>query len=296
MATSLNEISDGLAAAVETAGKSTVTVTARRGRAASGIVWDKGIVLTSSHVIENEDEIGVDDDDKEYRASLVGRDAASDLAVLKVEGLDAPAAARSTSARVGELVLAVGRASELRASLGVISAVRSRQRGWRGGGLDGLLLTGARLYQGFSGGPLVNAAGEVVGVNSWYYGAEDTKALPVAIADRVAQSLVAHGKVKQPYLGIGTQPVYLPDDLRGKVGQDTGLMVISVETGSPAATAGVLQGDTLVGIDEAGVTGMRELFSALRGIEVGSEHSLKLVRAGTLTEAKVKVGERESQD
>ncbi|MEA2646041.1 MAG: hypothetical protein QOE92_1124 [Chloroflexota bacterium] len=296
MASSLKDTSDALAAAVEAAGKSTVTVSARRGRPASGIVWDKGVVLTSSHAIENEDEITVDDGDKEHKATLVGRDAASDLAVLRVDGLGAAPASRGGTTRVGELVLAVGRAPDLRATLGVVGATTSRQRGWRGGGMDGLLLTDARLYQGFSGGPLVNAAGEVVGVNSWYYGAEDTKALPVAVAERVAQSLLAHGKVKQPYLGIGTQPVYLPDDVRSKVGQDTGLMVINVEAGSPAAGAGVMQGDTLVGIDDTPVTGMRELFSALRGVEVGSEHTLKVVRAGAATDVKVKVGEREPQD
>ncbi|MGB2939254.1 MAG: trypsin-like peptidase domain-containing protein [Candidatus Dormiibacterota bacterium] len=292
MADTLSAFSEELAGVVESAGQSTVTVTGRRGRGATGVVWGEGLVLTSNHVLESDENVGVNDGAKDYTATVVGRDPATDIAVLKVEGLAAKAAPRAAGARVGELVLAIGRADDLRASIGVVGSVASGQRGWRGAGLDGLVLTDAQLYQGFSGGPLVNAKGEVVAINSWYYGQGTTKSLPVAVAERVAQSLVADGRVKQPYLGIGSQPVYLPDELRGKVGQDSGVMVISVEPGSPAAEAGILQGDTLVGIDGATVTGMRSLFGALRNLSVGSTATLKLVRAGDVTEVKVTVGER----
>ena len=292
MATTLSEISDALAGAVEAAGKFTVSVDARRGRGASGIVWGDGLVVTSSHVVEGDEDITVSDGEKEYKAAIAGRDGATDLAVLKVEGLGAAAAPRNTTARVGELALAVGRPSDLRASIGVVGSTASGRRGWRGSGLDGLILTDAELYQGFSGGPLVNGNGEVIAVNSWYYGQGTTKSLPVDAADRVVQSLVAHGRVKQPYLGIGTQPVYLPDEVKATVGQDSGVMVINVEADSPAAKAGVLQGDTLVGIDGTQVTGMRSLFTALQKVDVGSTHSLKLVRAGEVKEVSVEVGER----
>jgi S1-C subfamily serine protease len=298
VADTLKSISDDLAAAAEAAGGYTVRVSARRGADASGIVWADGTVLTSSHALEDEDNITVNDGEKDHPATLAGRDPGTDLAVLKVEGLAAKPAPRAagSSLKVGQLVLAVGRPSDLRASFGVIGSLASGQRGWRGGGLDGLVLTDAELYQGFSGGPLVNASGEVVAVNSWYYGRGTTKALTAEVADRVAQSLLAHGRVKQPYLGIGTQPVYLPDEVRGTLGQDAGVMVISVEAGSPAAAAGVLQGDTVVGIDSQQVTGMRSLFGALRGLEVGSSHALKVVRAGDVKEISVTVGEREGGD
>lgn len=293
LANTLNEFSNDLAAAVEAAGKGIVQVVGRRGSAASGVAWGDGLVLTASHVVEADEGITINDGDKEYSATVAGRDPGTDLAVLKVEGLTAAAARSDAPLKVGELVLAIGRPSDLRATIGVVGSLKSGQRGWRGGGLDGLVLTDAPLYQGFSGGPLVNARGEVVAINSWHYGQGTTKALPVATAARVAQSLVTHGRVKQPYLGIGTQPVYLHDDVKGKVGQDSGVMVISVEAGSPAQTAGVLQGDTLVGIDDQPVTGMRSLFAALQGLDVGSSHTLKLVRAGEVKEVKVDVGERD---
>ena len=176
------------------------------------------------------------------------------------------------------------------------SRPNSRQRGWRGG-LDGLVLSDAHLYEGFSGGPLVDAEGKLVGLNSWLYGRGSTRTLPTDAVERLVKNLVAHGRVKKPYLGIGTQPVFLDADAATAAGQDRGLMVIGVETGSPAARAGLLQGDTLVGMDGQPVAGMRQLFRALQEIEVDTEHTLRVVRAGAITDIKVTVGERqESQE
>jgi S1-C subfamily serine protease len=290
----LQELSDGLAAVVETAGAGVVEVRARRGRSATGIVWDKEHVLTSSHSIENDDEITVAYGDKEAKGTVVGRDPASDIALLKVDGLSATPAQRGSAAdlRPGQLVLAIGRPGELQATFGAVVSTRSRRRGWRGGGIDSLVRTDAHLYQGFSGGPLVDAAGKVVAVNSWYYGRGETKSLPVEAAANIAESLATHGRIKQPYLGIGTQPVYLADDVREAAGQASGLMVISVEAGSPAADAGVLQGDTLVGIGGQSVAGMGDLYRALGGLQVGSKQMLQVVRAGEVKSLEVTVGER----
>lgn len=292
--TTLKDISDSLATAVADAAGSVVEVRARRGKSATGIAWDKDHVLTSSHAIESEDEITVIHGETTVPATVVGRDAGSDLALLKAAGHGATPATRGsgTDLRPGELVLAVGRPGELQATFGAVVSTKSRQRGWRGGGIDGLVRSDAHLYQGFSGGPLVDASGNVVAVNSWYYGGGETKSLPIETAARVAESLLAHGRVKQPYLGIGTQPIYLSDDAREKTGHASGLMVISVEAGSPAASAGVVQGDTLVGIGGAAVTGMRDLYRALQGLEVGSKQKLQVVRSGELTELEVTVGER----
>jgi serine protease Do len=290
----LKEISDALAATVEAAASGVVEVRGRRGKSSTGIAWDKDHILTSIHAIENKEGATVTHGDKSVPATLVGYDSGTDLALLKAEGHGATPAARGSAAdlRPGELVLAVGRPGELQATFGAVVSTRSRQRGWRGGGLDGLIRTDAHLYQGFSGGPLLDASGNVVGVNSWYYGRGETKSLPVETAARVAESLLKHGRVPQPYLGIGTQPIYLSDDVREKTGHASGLMVISVETGSPAATAGVVQGDTLVGIGDAAVAGMRDLFRALQGLEVGSKQTLKVIRSGEVKDLDVTVGER----
>jgi S1-C subfamily serine protease len=292
MADILKDFSDQLAAVVDRAGGSVVTVSARRGKAATGTIWEDGIVVTSSHAVLDEENITVRDASGDHKGTLAGRDNTSDLAVLKVEGLTGKPAGRGGSARPGGVVLALGRPSDLRASVGHVVSTDSRQSGWRGG-LEGLVLSDAHLYEGFSGGPLVDAEGKLVGLNSWYYGRGSTRSLTTDAADRLVKSLVAHGRVKKPYLGIGTQPVFLGADAARLAGQERGLMVIGVEPGSPAATGGVLQGDILVAIDGEAVNGMRHLFRALQGIEVDSDHTVKVVRGGELKELKVTVGERQ---
>ncbi|HEV1997751.1 MAG TPA: S1C family serine protease [Candidatus Dormibacteraeota bacterium] len=295
MSNNLKEYSDQLAAVVESAAASVVTVAARPGKPATGTTWEDGVVVTSSHAVLDEENISVRDSGGDHKATLAGRDHASDIAVLRVEGLSSKPAARGGSARTGSVVLAIGRPSDLRASVGHVVSTEARQSGWRGG-LDGLVLSDAHLYEGFSGGPLVDAEGKLVGLNSWYYGRGSTRSLTVEAADHLVKSLLAHGRVKKPYLGIGTQPVFLAPEAAQKAGQDRGLMVIGVEEGSPAAAAGLLQGDILVGIDGDAVAGMRHLFRSLQRIEVDSEHALKVVRGGEAKELKVKVGEKAEPD
>jgi len=292
MASILKDFSNQIAEVVEAAAASVVTVAARPGRPATGTVWRDGIVVTSSHAVVDQEHITVSDGAGEHVGSLAGRDVASDIAVLRVEGLKATATAKGDAPRPGHVVLALGRAGDLRASVGHVVSTSSRQHGWRGG-LGGLILSDAHLYEGFSGGPLVDAEGKIVALNSWYYGRGSTRSLPFEAVERLVSSLVAHGRVKKPYLGIGTQPVLLDPEAARLAGQDRGLMVIGVESDSPASRAGVLQGDTLVAIDADAVAGMRQLFGALQSVEVDSEHTLRIVRAGAVMDLKVTVGERD---
>ena len=291
---SLEEISDAMAAVVEAAGKSVVTVDARRGRSASGVVWGDGKVLTSVHVIESDEGIQVLDEGGSRPATLAGQDHVSDLALLAVEGLAGPAADRGSSGalKLGSLVLALGRPRELQVSLGTLGSLAASRRSWRGAGLEQLIQTDATMYGGFSGGPLLDSTGKLVGINSWYYGRGTTRSLPVEQADRVASSLAAHGRVRHAYLGVGTQPVYLSEASKGDLDQESGLMVISIDAEGPAAKAGVLQGDTIVGLGETRVSRMRELFHALRQLEVGSAQPLKVVRAGEVKDLQLTLGER----
>jgi S1-C subfamily serine protease len=289
----LGDLSEELAAAVETASKSVVSVDARRGRAGSGIVWAENLVLTADHVLERDQDVTIGFNGTQLKATVAGRDHGSDLAVLRTEGLKATVASRAGNGdlKVGHLVVAVGRPSELRATLGMVSSLESRIRGWRGGDLDQVIRTTAPMYSGFSGGPLIDTSGRTVGINSWYFGQGDARAIPAAAADRVVQKLVADGRVKRPYLGIATQPVSLPQALGEQLRQESGLLVVAVEPGSAAESAGVLLGDTIVSLDSNGITGMRELFRSLRKLEVGSKHELKVVRAGETRTIAITVGE-----
>jgi serine protease DegQ len=290
---SLKDLSRELEALVEKASKSVVRVDARRGRAGTGIVWDRDHVLTANHVVEQEEDITIVVDEKSAKATLVGRDPGTDLALLKVEGLSAPAMPRAEvgDLKPGQIVLAIGRPGSLKATFGTISAVSSSWRGWRGSEIEHLIQTNAPLYPGFSGGPLVDVEGRVVGMNSWVFGRGDGRAIAMDVAERVVQSLLSDGRIKRPYLGIGTQEVPLPETVKAKVKQESGLLVVAVEPQSPADQAGLMQGDTLVALDGTITSSLEELYGGLRKIKVGSTQTVKVVRAGELKEFKVTVGE-----
>lgn len=293
MAASLKDFSTELASAVDRASQSVVRINARRGRAGSGIVWGDNLIVTADHVVENEDDIQVTAGEKTVKATVVGRDPGSDLAVLRADGLSAPALPRGSSAdlRIGNLVLAIGRPNGLQATMGMVSSLSS-SRGWRGGDLDGVIQSDTTLYPGFSGGPLVDAEGRVVGLNSWHYGRGVSVSIPIEAAVRIVDSLKTHGRIKRPYLGIGTQPVRLAEAVKAKVNQEGGLLVLSVEPESGAAKGGILQGDIVVALAGTPTTHLNELFHALRQVEVGSSQGLRVVRAGEVRDLKVTVGER----
>jgi len=231
------------------------------------------------------------------KATLVGRDPATDLALLKVEGLNAPAMPRAKVAdlKPGQIVLAIGRPGGLKATFGTISAVSSSWRGWRGSEIEHLIQTNAPLYPGFSGGPLVDVDGRAVGMNSWVFGRGDGRAIAMDVAERVVQSLRTDGRIKRAYLGVGTQQVPLPDAVKAKVKQESGLLVITVDPGSPADRAGIMQGDTLVAIAGASTATLDDLFSKVRALKVGAVEQVKVIRAGEPKELSLTVGEANRQ-
>jgi serine protease DegQ len=290
---SLKDLSKDIETLVETASKSVVRVDARRGRAGTGIVWDTGLVLTANHVVEQEDEIEVVADEKSTKAKLVGRDPATDLALLQVDGLSAPPMPRAKveGLKPGQIVLAIGRPGSLKATFGTISAVSSSWRGWRGSEIEHLIQTNAPLYPGFSGGPLVDVEGRAVGMNSWVFGRGDGRAIAMDVAERVIASLRSEGRIKRPYLGIGSQEVPLPDAVKALVKQDSGLLIVAVEPQSPADKAGLMQGDTLVALDGTVTKSLEDLYTGLRKVKVGATQTVKVVRAGELKELQLTVGE-----
>src|SRR3989475_11049159 len=184
---SLKDLSKEIEALVEKASQSVVRVDARRGRAGTGIVWNSGLVLTATHVVEQEEDIEVVVDGKSAKASLVGRDPATDLALLKVDGLSAPAMPRAkvSDLKPGQIVLAIGRPGSLKATFGTISAVSSSWRGWRGSEIEDLLQTHAPIYPGLSGGPLVDVETRAVGMKRADFGPRNRRATVRHTAERV---------------------------------------------------------------------------------------------------------------
>jgi len=208
----LKKFSDGLAEATAFAGKSVVTVKSRRRMSASGIALDADTILTTAHVIEDDENIRVVlGDGGEQPAKLLGYDPNSDLAVLQLESGGAEVSAIAEKVAVGELVLALGRPfGEVQVSMGTLSAKGGPSYHRRGGMLEGHYRTDAIPFPGFSGGPLVNVSGQVVGINTSGLGHGKSIAIPISIALKIAESLKKDGTIKRGYLGLTGQPVELP--------------------------------------------------------------------------------------
>ncbi len=297
MSNVLLDLSDDLAAIVGTTGLAVIRVEARRRMPASGVLWSSdGLIVTTHHVVERNEDIGVGLPDGEtVAATLVGRDPTTDLAVLRAEvgNLTPPTWAEPDALKVGHLVLALGRPGRtVQATLGVVSALGG---GWRtrgGGQIDRYLQTDVVMYPGFSGGPLVSAAGHVVGINSSALMPGTSLALPTPTVRRVVEDLLAHGQVRRGYLGVGTQPARLSLALAEKLGQETGLLLVSVEPGSPAERGGLFMGDTIVTFDGQPVRHHDDLLALLSGDRVGATLPVRILRGGQVQELRIVVGER----
>jgi S1-C subfamily serine protease len=296
MSNVLVELSEAMAAAAEKAGASTVQVDARRRMPASGIAFAADLVLTADHVVEREEGIKVTlSDGTQLSATLAGRDPGTDLAVLRLERAAATAAEPARSPRIGQLVLALGRPSGagLEASLGVVSAEGGPVRTPRGM-IDRYIRTDTTPFPGFSGGPLVDAEGRVVGLNTSGFGHGVALTVPAELAWKVAGQLAEHGSVVRGYLGVRSQAVEIAAAAQKalKREQALGLLVISVESGSPAEGGALMVGDIIVGVNGAPVADHDALFASLGAEVVGKTIPLEVLRGGQPTTLKVKIGAR----
>jgi S1-C subfamily serine protease len=294
----LTDLSDALAEAAEGAGNSTVLVNARRRLPASGIVYADGQILTANHVVERDEDISVTlPDGSELSASVAGRDPGSDLALLKLEQAAAtPAEPSKTPARVGQITLALGRPSKtgIEASLGMVSAIGGPFRTHHGGIIERYLRTDSIPYPGFSGGPLVAADGKVLGLNTSGLTRGAAITIPADIAWGVAETLSRHGNIRRGYLGIRSQAVKIPADAQKALDREqaSGLLVVGVEDGSPAAEGRLMVGDILVGVSGSPVMNHDELFARLTGEVIGVTTPIDILRGGQPQTVDIVIGER----
>jgi len=295
----LTALSNDLAAAVDTVGRSVVAIHARRRIPASGVVWQPGIVVAAHHTIQRDDDISVTlHDGTTAAATLAGRDPSTDLAVLRLPDGTAsapPVAPSAETPRVGQLVLALGRpGSSVTASLGIVSALGGEWRTWQGGTIDRFVRLDVAVYDGFSGGPLVDATGRVAGINTSGLARATALTVPSATVSRIAGQLLARGHIARGWLGIATQPVRLPAALQRSLGTqaEAGLVVVNVEPDSPADRGGLLIGDILLALDDRAVSDPGDVLGALGGDRIGQPASLQVARGGRAERLTVTVGER----
>lgn len=299
-------LSNNLADAVEQAGSCVVAVKARtsyRGASrsrisSSGIHWRSGIIVTADETIKRSEDITVTlDDGRTVPATLAGRDSSTDIAVLKLPDVELPVAqiGEVTSLKVGHLVLAVGRSDEsgLNASLGTVSALGGPWRSSYGGLIDQFVRLDLTLYPNIEGGPLVDATGRVVGMV--VSGPRRTViAIPATTVNRVVDTLLEKGRITRGYLGLGMQPVRLPETLKSTLNLASvgGVIVVNVEPNGPAEQAGVMIGDVLVAINDTSVSDTGDVQAMLGPQSVGQILKAQIVRGGALVEVAIAPGER----
>ena len=289
-------LSNQMADAVERIGTALVLVNGRQRQPASGLVYGQDLVLTADHVLEREDDLTIQTHDKRtLPAQFVGRDLATDLAVLRVAnlGLDAATTSEET-ARVGQMVIAVGRTSNdgPMASSGVVSIIGGPLRTGRGVTLERYIRTDATPYPGFSGGPLIDMQGAVIGVLTTGLVNGIALAIPMDIAKNIADTLVKQGYIKRGYLGISSQLVRLPDAQRAGRTQEYGLLIVKVDESSPAQKGGLMLGDILVALDGHAITDSEDLQVLLTGDRVGKAIPIDVIRGNALQTLQVTVGQR----
>ena len=292
----LRLLSNQMADAVERVAPTIVLVNGRERQPASGVVYAPELVLTADHVLQQE-EITIETHDKrKLAAKVVGRDAASDLAVLRVADLGLEAASASAeNARVGQLIMAVGRTNEEgpMASSGVVSAIGGPLRTGKGTLLERYLRTDAIPYPGFSGGALIDMQGHVLGLLTTGLVQNLTLAIPMQNAVTIAETLVKQGHIKRGFLGISSQLVELPVAQRPDGAQEYGLLIVKVDENSPAQHGGILLGDILIKLDGHVVLDSEDLQVVLAGDRAGKTVPIEVMRGNTLHTLSVTIGQRQ---
>lgn len=269
---------------------SVVQVSTGRG-VGTGVVWDdQGHVVTNFHVVGRSTKIEVTTSDgNTLNAAVVGSDRYSDIAVLKVEEKavlpQAISRGDSGSLSTGQFVLALANpfGDRVSAASGIITNPKGRMGGpWA----DEQIVTDVRLNRGYSGGPLLDAGGNMIGMNAAYF-ANRGLTIPVSLVTTTVQQILSSGSVKRAYLGIISNPIGLPEEIAEATGQTQGLIVLSVEQNTPAKKAGVAVGDIIVAINSKKVENYNDLFRALNGDLIGKEIELSVYRGEKKTKLSI---------
>jgi S1-C subfamily serine protease len=293
MANALKEISHSLREAIRRAAEYTVAVE-REPYSVSGVLIGGDRVLTASHLVADEGIEVVMPDGKKLAAAMAGRDPVHDLALLRLGAGVSITAPQAASVDVGDLVVSIKRDSfdGINASLSMVSAAGSRLRIGRSGMLERYLQTDTDRLSGTTGGPLADADGALVGIQVFNRRMGAEVAIPTDVALARARLLEEKGSVPRPYLGVRSQRVPLSaaarEALKGR--QETGLLIVTVESGSAAEKAGLEVGDILAGLGGAQVTDHEQLVGLLAERGAGAAVEAEVIRGGTRRTVSLSIG------
>jgi S1-C subfamily serine protease len=263
------------------------------------VVWRTGIIITAEHALRRDEEIHVTlPDGRVVPATLAGRDASTDLAVLKCAEAASPVAEISdvSTIKPGSLALVVGRtrASGPVAALGAVSLVAPERRTWIGAPLSPYVRLDVGLQPTAVGGAVIDAYGRAIGMATPRFARFGAIAVPASTVNRVVDALLRTGHIPHGYLGVGLHPIRLPDALRQSLqrNEKTAAMVVEVEPDGPAHKAGIMIGDLLISFGGHPITRVEDVHAQLAAEAIGKPIVVKLVRGGAAQETSVVVGER----
>jgi S1-C subfamily serine protease len=278
----IEQLAGALAGRVAAAAPFVVAIRGGR-RLCSGILWRPDVVVTSAQMLGDDPKLAVVGNGQQVEATLVGRDPGTNVAVLRLTSSlpAAPLPVMGTCA-VGSLALIVGATPTggPTARLAMIHAVGDAWHSLAGGRIDALIRLDSRLGVD-EGGPILASDGGLLGMST-SGPRRRTIVIPTETLNRVIDPLLSEGRIARGWLGVGLQPVMIPDALRPLTGVDAGLMVVSLAPGAPADAAGVLPGDILLDIDGMAVARPRALAGMLGPDRIGQSVALRLLRAGAL--------------
>jgi S1-C subfamily serine protease len=289
-------MSDGIVDVVKQVSPSVVQVSNGRRGYGSGIVWDSdGHVLTSAHVIGRAGNVQTSfasDGEISYEAKVIGQDRFSDVALLQIEGVNKSKLrpinkGDSSTLLTGQFVLALANpfGEKVSATFGIVTNA-SATIGGRMPWSDNVIISDAKLNPGYSGGPLVDVTGRMIGMNAAYF-ANRGISIPVNDLKEIAKNLSVDGGVKRAYLGIVSDTISLPHEVAQEIKQEEGLIVYSVEAGTPAKKGGVAVGDIVVKLNSKPVRSFYDLRKLLTSEVIGKSTALSVLRGEKLTELTV---------
>lgn len=286
----LQSLSEATAEIVSKIAPSVVTVNNGMG-SGSGIVWSPdGYIVTASHVIGKRSTVKVSlGNGKSHEAQVIGRDPYTDIALLKIEAknLKPIEPGDSQSLKPGQFVLALANpfGRQVSATQGIITAVHGTIRTWGGITIEDTIITDARLNPGYSGGPLIDVHGRMIGLNTAYVWNRGI-AVPIDTIKHIVESLKTEGKIKRAYLGIVSDTVRLPEEIatQTQVSQHSGVMIYRVEAGSPAKKAGLAMGDVIIKFNDKNIEDINDLHRYLTEETIGKPTKLQTLRGENLTE------------
>ena len=284
----LDAYSSAVIAAVESVGPAVVKIEAAQGGGSGVLFTPDGLILTNSHVVEKSARVTVVmTDGRSMQADLIGQDAGTDLAVIRVDGSALPFATLGDSreVRVGQIAIAIGNPYGFHHSVtaGVVSALGRSLRSRSGRLMDDIIQTDAALNPGTSGGPLVTTRGQVIGVNTATI--LPAQGLCFAIASNtarfVAARLIRDGRIRRSYIGLAGQTVPIPRAVArvNQLAVTSGVFVVSIEPRSPAAVAGLRDGDVVIAFAGVPVTGIDDLHRLLTDERIGESTTVTILRA-----------------